>query len=405
MNSKLVAYVRGYVKVTVAGPRFEAFINELVRQKFKVWNIRRRGEHQGEMTVMLSDYFSLKPLLKETGCRVRVVGRYGFPFFLDRLDRRKWFVGGAVCFLVGLYMLSCLVWSVEVEGNETIPDEVVLSAAEEEGIFPYQWKFRLPDQRVLAERLTRSIPNVSWVGVTVQGATVQIQVVESSLPERLPPQNPRHLVSSSDAVITRILADRGIPQVNVNSRVKKGDILISGILGDEENRAVVVAEGDVRGLVWYEYTIRSPLVRKSMALTGNVRAKSYLVIGSRALQLTGYRQKPFELEEMTVERSELEWRTWSTGLGWMTETYAEAVSVEERVSEAEAKRRGIVQAKADLIGKLGSTASIKEEKILQERVENGKVVVRLLLEAEIDLAVERPILEQELEPKPDDSPT
>ncbi|HZG55863.1 sporulation protein YqfD [Paenibacillus sp.] len=398
MNSQLIRYLRGYVKLAVVGPAFERLINRLVEKGVPAWDIRRIGDGRGEFLVALPDYFRLKPLLRETSCRMRTTGRYGFPFFLDKLGRRKWFVGGAVAFLLGMYMLSQVVWSVEVSGNETIPEQHVLQEAAAQGIYPLQWRFRLQDPGELADRLTRTIPNVAWVGVEMRGSTVEIRIVEAVVPQKKPAQNPRHLVSSSDAVITRIIADRGVPLVGVHSRVKRGDILISGILGDEENREVVVAEGEVRGLVWYEYKVQAPIERQHEALTGNERSTFHLVLGGRALQLTGYWQKPFARERVEAERKQLRFGPWTAPLGWMTVTHREATLTLEKRSVEQAKATGLANARADLIAALGGDTVIRAEKILHERTDNGKVIVHVLFEAEVNVAVERAIMEQELAP-------
>ncbi|WP_199618748.1 sporulation protein YqfD [Paenibacillus alkalitolerans] len=404
MNSGLVSFIRGYVKIAVAGEPFEPFINRLIERNYRVWDIRRIGEGKAELYVVLSDFFRLKPHLKQTGLRIRVLERHGLPFFLDKLDRRKWFMAGAAAFLIGLYLLSSIVWNIEVSGNDTIPEDRILNAARSEGLFLHQWKWKLKDRSELSQRLSKAVPNVAWIGVEIQGTTVRIQVVESTVPKKREPRNPRHIVASSDAVITRILAETGVPQVGVNTRVRKGDILISGILGDDQNRKVVVADGDVRGLVWYEYTVQSPLERKHTVLTGERQSRWYLVIGNRALQLTGYGQEAYKQEKMTSERSRLQWRDWLLPVGWLHETYQEARIVNEKVSQNEAREAGLRNARADLLSKVGTKAVIRDQKILHERVDNGKVVLKVLFEAEVDIAAERPILEQELQPPEEKSP-
>jgi len=79
-------------------------------------------------------------------------------------------------------------------------------------------------------------------------------------------------------------------------------------------------------------------------------------------------------------------------------THREASIVEETRTAAEAKATGLANARADLIATLGGNTVIRAEKILHERTDNGKVVMNVLFEAEVDLATERPILEEELAP-------
>ena len=101
--------------------------------------------------------------------------------------------------------------------------------------------------------------------------------------------------------------------------MKKGDILISGVLGDEENSERIVAKGEVKGLVWHEYDIEIPLVKTHKVYTGKERSVriSYLAIGPSSCGATGIFR--FRKEETLTFYDPLTWRTRVLPLGWMTE--------------------------------------------------------------------------------------
>lgn len=402
METNLIRFLKGYVKVRVTGSEFERLINLLVERRIPVWNIRRTGVERGEFHIHLQGYFRLKPFLKQTSCRIRTTERRGFPFVLAEIGKRKWFAAGAVAFVIGLYMLSQVVWEVRVEGNERIPEERILAEAARTGLHPLQWKWRLASPGLLADELSRALPDAAWVGVEMTGGKALVRIVEAVLPEKRVPQSPRHIVAAADGVITRIIANRGVPVVDVHTRVKRGDILISGILGDESRKEVVVAEGEVRGLVWYEYTVRTPLIDRYDAMTGATQSKLYAVLGNRALQLTGYRDKPFEREEVAVERSQLALGPWKLPIGWMTATHRETTPIERSKSIEEAREEGMAAARAEVAAAAGSDAVIKGEKVLHERTDNGKLILHVLFEAEVNLAAERAILAEELQPPAQD---
>ncbi|MFP3513385.1 sporulation protein YqfD, partial [Peribacillus sp. SIMBA_075] len=102
------------------GKRFERMLNMAVRDGIRIWNIRRDGLEESRCDILIRDYFRLRPLLKETGCRSHVERRDGLPFWLLRLRRRSGLAIGAALFFIGLYMLSTFVWSVEVSGTKMI---------------------------------------------------------------------------------------------------------------------------------------------------------------------------------------------------------------------------------------------------------------------------------------------
>src|SRR5690606_36616212 len=103
----------------------------------------------------------------------------------------------------------------------------------ETGIYKMQWKFKLKNPSELSAQLVRKLDGVSWVGVSVEGTKVNIKVVESARAEEKTLKNPRNLIATHDAVVSYIFAEKGRPVVKTNTHVKKGDVLISGIVGDE----------------------------------------------------------------------------------------------------------------------------------------------------------------------------
>ncbi|MNW29460.1 putative stage IV sporulation protein YqfD [compost metagenome] len=387
MKLPSLSQMRGVVTIVVRGEGIERLINELARQGVEIWDLKPLTDGKMEMNIRVTDFLQLRPLLKRTGCRVKVKKRYGMPFVMMRLWGRKWFVFGFTVFIFIIFCLSSLVWDVKVVGNEKIASEDVLSAARQEGIYPFQWIFRLPEQDKLSANLTRNLPGTSWVGVSRTGTQITIQVVEAAEPVKKL-MDPRHLVSKSDGIVSYIYAERGQPEVKKNDRVRKGQILISGIQGNK----IVVSKGEVRGNVWHEYNIEVPLVRKQKIYTGEKKQRGYLFFGNTAIQLTGYGKVTFEKSQTLTEMDPLTWRSMKLPIGWMSEKVLETTEIELKLSEDEAKKSGLERAKRDIIAKNGRTSVILEQKILHEKTDNGKVYMKVLFEVEQNIAEELPIV-------------
>ncbi|MEK4359178.1 sporulation protein YqfD [Paenibacillus sp. FSL M7-1455] len=397
MKIPTLSGVRGCVQITVRGEGINRLINALAEAGIPVWDIRPASNNQtADMKLLLRDFHALRPLLKRTGCRMHVARRIGLPFRLAKLYKRKFFAAGIGAFFLLLFVLSSLVWNINVVGNEKIPTEDILKAAKEEGVRPYQWIFRLKEPDKLSRALSLKLPETSWIGVERKGTTITIQVVEAEKPAKEPLASPRHLVSKSDAVITSIYAEQGRPLVQKNTRVKKGQVLISGILGDGEARSqVVVAKGEVKGLVWHEYQLEVPLVQKRKIYTGERKDKSYLVLGNRAIQLWGYGKEPFAKSETLTERDPLTWRSIALPIGWMTEKVMEVTETQETLQPEEAKKLGLEAAIRDILAKYGNDSQIISQKILHEKRENGKVYMKVLFEVEEKIAEELPIVQSQ----------
>ncbi len=392
MKGTWVAMLHGFVWVKLIGGEPERFLNAVTAEKITLWNISFTPEGKLTFGVSIPDFFRLRPLLRRNGSRTRIISRHGLPFRMARLSRRKTFAGGMLAFVAALFVLSTLVWNVKVEGNSAIPEEKIRQAARAEGIYAYQWSFRLQDAASLSQRLARHLPEAAWIGVDKQGTSITITVIDSTKPEEKPLEGPMHLVAKTDAVITRVVAENGRPKVERNDRVRKGDVLISGILGDGAHSKLVASKGKVMGLVWHEYRIASPLLTKTKNLTGDSQDRKYLTIGNRALQISGYRGQTYAKSQTrtTLHRAKIGNRF--LPFGTMREHELEVLETERKLSPAEAKEAGLAQARAELLTSSGRDATIKAEKILHEHTENGKVLLTVLFEVEQSIEIERPIL-------------
>jgi sporulation protein YqfD len=392
MKGTWLHWVKGIVTVRARGGELESFVNLALQGGLTLWSIRRTSEGQLEFETTVGHFFRLRPYLKRTSCRVHVIGRNGMPFWLLKVRRRVFFGVGLVLFFVGLYLLSSLVWNVQVSGNIRISDEQILKAAKAEGIHQLQWSFKLQDPAVLSKKIAARLPDASWVGVEKKGTSIVINIVESTKPNEGPLLSPRHLIATDDAVITDIQADTGRPVVKRNMRVKKGDILISGSLGDEANIQTVIAKGKVRGIVWHEYNVVSPLIEKVKVYTGLSTTRWHAVAGGRALQVSGFGKAPYTQYEVVQREEQLSWHGLKLPFGRMKETVLEVRVDERKLTEEEAVTKGIQQAKADLMTKAGADAVIVAEKLLHEKTDNGKVYLKVLLEVEQSIVTEMPIV-------------
>ncbi|MDD9268670.1 sporulation protein YqfD [Paenibacillus sp. GCM10023248] len=391
-QSLFIARLRGYVRIQIRGNGCERLINPMMENEFSIWDIQVAGDGKLELNILIKDFFKLRPLLKRTGCRVHVQERHGLPFFMERLGRRKVFLSGIAGFILGIYLLTSLVWQVSVEGNDRISEAEILQAAAKQGIHTYQWKFRLKKAEDLSREIQSLLPGTAWVGVEIRGTHVTIKVVEATIPDKKELMNPRNLVAAKNALVTEILADKGRPMVKPNTYVKKGDVLISGTIGDEQNSQTVVANGKVKGVVWYTSRIETPLTKSYRVYTGETRNRNYLVFGTRALQVSGYGKLEYANFETIPERKTLAWRSWALPVGWLHEKVMEVEIVEEPIDPAAARKIGLEQARAKLLTTVGGDARLVGEKILHEKSENGKIYIDVHFEVEENIAEEQPIV-------------
>ncbi|MGG4497423.1 sporulation protein YqfD [Brevibacillus reuszeri] len=392
MRNGLREWVDGHITITVRGKRFERLLNMAVRDGIRIWNIRRVGLEVSRCDILIRDYFRLRPLLKETGCRSHVEHRDGLPFWLLRLRRRSGLAIGAALFFIGLYMLSTFVWSVEVSGTKMMDPQRVLRAAAQIGIKEGAWKVKLKEPLLLQKELMSLLPETTWIGIEMKGTKVKLQVVEKDEPVLPQPTSPRHLVAKKRAVIHKILPEVGRSQVTNNQVVEKGQVLISGIIGNEARQQAVSARGKVQGEVWYISNASVPLNQKHYQLTGAKLQQQYLLIGSYAVQMWPFKKQSFALSEVAEERFVPSYAGFTSPVGWKTVTQMETEPITKQMSVEEATALAKKFAREDVLKKAGTDAFIQDEKVLHVTSENGKVYVSIHFSVIEDIAVEQPLV-------------
>ncbi|UFJ43151.1 sporulation protein YqfD [Brevibacillus humidisoli] len=392
MRNRLKEWAQGHVTISVRGKRFERLINMAVREGFQVWNVRRRSPEEGQCDILISDYLRLRSLLRETGCRSKVVRREGLPFWLVRMKMRAGFTTGIFLFFAGLYMLSSLIWSVEVVGTKHISTQEVRQAATKIGIKPWAWKVKLKEPQVLQDQLLEMLPEASYVGVELRGTKAIIQVVEKEQPDPAKVYNPRHLIARKKAVIHRIQAEAGKTVVQVNQFVNKGQVLISGIIGNDQRQGVVAARGKVEGEVWYVANVSVPLSQTRHHYTGEQQSSYYLLAGAYAVRLWPFEQVSFQRFEQSEQRHYLGYGDFQLPIGWKAQTQYEVESEQQKLSREEAISLAKRFARMDVLKKAGEDARIKGEKVLHVKEENGKVYLSVHYSVIEDITEEQPIV-------------
>jgi len=385
-------WFNGFLVIVLKGKRIERLINIAVQRNIQIWNITRFDHERGRISIRLADFYRLRPLLKETGCRIRIIGKHGFPFLLTKVKKRYTFFIGFVGFLVMLFLLSNVIWSIEVIGTEKISKTEILTEAQKLGIEQGKFSFMLDEPDKIQSELMAQIPEASWIGFQLKGTKAQIRVVEKVIPDPKEALSPRHLVASKTAVIHDLFAEQGKPMVRPDDFVRKGDILVSGLIGKEESPVAVAAKGKVEGEVWYETDVVVPIQRKQAVYTGEKHRNYYIILGDMQIKLWGFGDIPFQEYEVKQNPWMVRWREKDLPIGWKTEDLHSVEHKIHKVNPQEAQELAKEAARRDIISKMGNGGYIKEEKVLLQREENDKVYIKMHVIAIEDIAVEQPII-------------
>ena len=176
-----VQYIRGYVKIKVWGYSTERLLNLCGNHDILVWDIVNHGDHD-TMKISVRGFFALKPLLKKTGTRAAVLQKYGLPFFMSKMQKRKVFVAGLLGCPLFWVIMAGYIWNIEIEGNYVLTEDVLMDYLDEKGVHVAMKKSRLQIEG-LEKALREDHDIITWTSVQVKGTTLLIHIKENEMPD------------------------------------------------------------------------------------------------------------------------------------------------------------------------------------------------------------------------------
>lgn len=274
MLLKALKWIRGYLLIRMKGQSPERFINLCSNWGLYIWNIRNvKGEY--EFYITLRDYLKIKPIAKKTRTIPLIKKRYGLPFLMHKYKKRKGYVLGILMFSAIVYILSLYIWDISVLGGHSYTEESMVKFLRSNQIYAGLQKKEIHCQDI--EELIRATYNdIGWVSAEVKGTRLIIKITETNMPTpAVTMTQPVHIVASKDCIITDIITRTGTALVEEGTVVKKGDILVSGvvdIIGDNDvllEKKPVIADADVIGKTYYEYEDKFSMDYIDKQYTGN----------------------------------------------------------------------------------------------------------------------------------------
>ena len=171
-------------------------------------------------------------------------GIYGF----IRQNRQRYGLFISLILTCVLAVISSgLVWDVRISGNERLPDYVIENALSNVG-FGVGTSWRSIDKNLIESELLIEREDIAWISVNRRGTVAYVEVIESENVGNREDAGPLYsnIVADRDGVVEEITVQSGVANVKIGDVVKKGDVLISGVVENESGTAFCRAQGYVR---------------------------------------------------------------------------------------------------------------------------------------------------------------
>ncbi|MCX7883891.1 MAG: sporulation protein YqfD [Caloramator sp.] len=384
-------FINGYVIVKVEGLNTEKFINMAVNNGINLWDIERINFTTTIFKMRYYQYGMLRDIVKRTGVKVKIIKKIGIHFIYKKALRRKVFVLGIGLFLIIIIYMLNIIWQIEISGNKTVDSKIIYESAKNAGLKEGNLKYKL-NLRDIEDSILRDIKEISVVTIRLEGIKAKIEVVERKMPPSILDLNePMNIIAAKDGIVLKVSTYMGKSIIKEGDYVKKGQILISGILTDNQNIPVrlVHAMGDVIAKTWYESVKEVDLNYKYENRTGRVAKKVYYSLNDKKIYLKNDNIE-FQKYDKIIDKKLLKIGTLKIPIEMITEYYYEKVYKYKTINYDEAYKIALCEAENEIKQYIPKNVKIIDKKI-EKTMGNNKVKVRLLYVAEENICLEQAI--------------
>ena len=183
-----------------------------------------------------------------------------------KLKHKPFVLASIVLSIILIFFLSEIVWDIRVEGNSSLTTAVVVESLNDAG-FGIGTLWSKINKSNVENAVLQQNSNLSWININRRGtvayvSVIEKDVIEGEITEKVGFSN---IVAKEDCVIEEITVKRGTPMVKIGDSVRKGEILIAGVI-DGDKGGFCYAEGYISGRVYdsVEVKIERKNVKKTL---------------------------------------------------------------------------------------------------------------------------------------------
>lgn len=285
----VLSWVLGYFDAELPRVFCEPFLNLCMRYGLTYYSLHLDAK-RGVLLVRAPLSMRRRML---TACRLRqmrmkILRTHGLPHHLSALVGRWGLVLGAVLSIVLLALSQSVLWRVDVVCEGDAEREQVLRVLEDEGICVGA---RISDisTESAEQRIMIREHGIAWISISIRGtvARVELRWREGSERSDVGTGSPSNLVSDFDAQVVSLEVWSGSASVREGDIVRRGDLLVSGIIGGGESSPTRYTDsvGCVIGRVRCDFEVRIPLEQIKKVPTGEKISQKTLIFFGKSIKL------------------------------------------------------------------------------------------------------------------------
>lgn len=366
MKEKLFRIFSSNIKIRVSGRNINNFIRRIINNNINIVRLIPRGYKEVDLII---DYNDLEKIEKyKTIYDVKIVRYYGKLHVIKFLKKNRFILLFLLIGSILIYTLSNMIFSIEVIHSNSEIIKLVTSELDKHGIKKYSFARDYNTlENIEKEILSDNKDSLEWMEIIRNGTKYTIRVEERIINRDNDDSKNYDIVSSKNAVIRSIEAESGEKIKDINTYVKKGDVVISSYITTPNNEKIPsTARGKVIGEVWYTIDIEYPYYYNETIYTGNKKKVLVFNFINKRISLFDFNKyKNFKKDTKVIFISNI------LPISLNYEYQYETKVIDDIYTKEETKNRAVETAKEKLLLKYNNIKEVKEVTIINE-INNDK---------------------------------
>lgn len=359
MKNYLKFLISSKVLVKVSGNNVNRFIKRLKNNNIDLIGVSCIEDSLAYIKIYVKDLEKLIDL--KTIYELEIIKYYGWSKLKNNIFNNKFMILFILIFTIFLYVISNVIFEVDIYTNDYKMKEKLILELEENGIKKYKFKKSYSELQIIKSKILNKYKNeLEWIEIESNGTKYLIKYEPRIINKDEDNPKFRNIVAKKDAVITSVDISIGQIVKGVNSYVKKGDVIVSGYIRlNDSIKDVVAAKGIVLGETWYKVNITYPLTYYENYETGNSKNVFVIKFLNNEYELFNFNKyKTKNKKNYVLLKNNL------LPISFVKQNQRQTKIINEKNTEKSAINRALECSKSKIEEKLKEKEYIKDYKIL-----------------------------------------
>lgn len=221
--------------------------------------------------------------------KTRILKYYGRKNLHYKIKKHKYALIAALISIYILLLLTNTIFNVKVNTKDKKLEKELITLLERYNIKKYKKKKTFKEITQIKQLILEEYKNkLEWIEIENYGTKYIINITKKITKNNDNNFYPTNIVATKDGIIKHINSISGTKVKNVGDYVKKGEVIISGIITkNDEIKDLITSKGEVYAETWYKVDITVPYNYIEYVKTNKIIKRYYLEMFGYEFTLTG----------------------------------------------------------------------------------------------------------------------